>query len=85
MFFLSPFFQKQQTRLQKQVVVPGKEPKYTGVVQALFVITREEGLLALWKGISPRLLRIVPGQAITFMTYEAVSSQLSSFGIFSSN
>ena len=27
---------------------------------------------ALWKGISPRLMRIVPGQAITFTTYETV-------------
>ncbi|KAL7581738.1 hypothetical protein ACA910_022275 [Epithemia clementina (nom. ined.)] len=74
-----------KTRLQKQVVVPGKEPKYTSLVQACLVIAREEGVLALWKGITPRLLRIVPGQAITFMTYEAVSSTLTSFGFFTSS
>jgi hypothetical protein len=33
---------------------------------------REEGPAALWKGITPRLMRIMPGQAITFMTYEFV-------------
>jgi solute carrier family 25 citrate transporter 1 len=71
-----------KTRLQKQVVIPGKEPKYTGLVQACVTIAREEGILALWKGITPRLLRIMPGQAITFMTYEAVSSKLSSMGFF---
>jgi solute carrier family 25 citrate transporter 1 len=63
-----------KTRLQKQVVHEGKVPKYTGLLQACFVIAKEEGVLALWKGITPRLLRIMPGQAITFMTYEAVSS-----------
>jgi solute carrier family 25 (mitochondrial citrate transporter), member 1 len=66
-----------KTRLQKQVVVPGKPAKYTGLVQACGLIAKEEGVLALWKGITPRLLRIMPGQAITFMTYEAVSKQLS--------
>lgn len=63
-----------KTRMQKQVVVPGKVPKYTGLFQACVVIAKEEGFLALWKGITPRLLRIMPGQAITFMTYEAVTS-----------
>ena len=53
-----------------------KQPKYSGLVQACGVIAREEGILALWKGITPRLMRIMPGQAITFMTYEAVSSFL---------
>jgi solute carrier family 25 citrate transporter 1 len=55
-----------KTRLQKQIVHPGKTPKYTGLGQACVVIAKEEGVLALWKGITPRLLRIVPGQAITF-------------------
>ena len=68
--------------MQKQVIRPGAELKYKGVFQAVALIAREEGYFALWKGISPRLLRIVPGQAITFMTYEAVSSTLTSNGLF---
>lgn len=71
-----------KTRLQKQVVSPGKAPKYTGLLQGIGVVVRDEGVLALWKGITPRLLRIMPGQAITFMTYEAVSAQMKSFGWF---
>jgi solute carrier family 25 (mitochondrial citrate transporter), member 1 len=71
-----------KTRLQKQVVLPGKMPKYTGLWQACVVIAREEGVLALWKGITPRLLRIMPGQAITFMTYEAVTSRMNKYGYF---
>jgi solute carrier family 25 citrate transporter 1 len=71
-----------KTRLQKQVITPGKTPKYTGLFQACVLIGKEEGVLALWKGITPRLLRIMPGQAITFMTYEAASRQLSATGYF---
>ena len=71
-----------KTRLQKQVIQHGKTPKYTGLMQALVVIAKEEGPLALWKGITPRLLRIMPGQAITFMTYEAVTAQMNKFGWF---
>lgn len=72
-----------KTRLQKQVVIPGRPPKYTGLLSGMAVVAREEGIFALWKGIVPRLLRIVPGQAITFMTYEAVSAQMNRFGWFS--
>jgi solute carrier family 25 citrate transporter 1 len=71
-----------KTRLQKQVITAGKTPKYSGLIQACLLIAKEEGVLALWKGITPRLLRIMPGQAITFMTYEAASRQLSSTGFF---
>ena len=71
-----------KTRLQKQVVTPGKPAKYTGLIQACGVIAKEEGVLALWKGITPRLMRIMPGQAVTFMVYEAVSSRMNRYGWF---
>ena len=71
-----------KTRMQKQVVVPGRTVKYTGLGQSCVVIAREEGVFALWKGITPRLMRIMPGQAITFMTYEAVSAQMNRMGWF---
>lgn len=71
-----------KTRMQRQVIHPGHEPKYKGIVQGCTVIAREEGMKSLWKGLTPRLMRIVPGQAITFMTYEAVSSHMSKMGIF---
>ena len=63
-----------KTRLQKQntTKIVNGTPKYTGLIQACFKIANEEGAGALWKGITPRLMRIVPGQAITFTTYEAV-------------
>ncbi|CAM9834508.1 unnamed protein product [Ectocarpus sp. 8 AP-2014] len=65
-----------KTRLQKQVVIPGQAPKYGGFISAISLIAKEEGVKALWKGLTPRLMRIMPGQAITFMTYEWVSKRL---------
>ncbi len=63
-----------KTRLQKQNTAKNVHgtPKYTGLVQGGLRIAKEEGGGALWKGITPRLMRIVPGQAITFATYEIV-------------
>jgi len=71
-----------KTRMQKQVIRPGTEPKYQSLMQSCMMIAKEEGTLALWKGITPRLMRIMPGQAITFMTYEAVSKQMERYGMF---
>jgi len=70
-----------KTRVQKQVIIPGQPPKYGGLFSSVILIAKEEGVSALWKGLTPRLMRIMPGQAITFMTYEAVSKKLHEFNI----
>lgn len=74
-----------KTRMQKQVIHEGIEPKYKNLAQSCTVIAKEEGYAALWKGITPRLMRIMPGQAITFMTYEAVSARMDRYGWFKYN
>lgn len=53
----------------------GGEMKYKGMVHAIRTIFAEEGLLALWKGLLPRLMRIPPGQAIMW----AVADQVTGF------
>lgn len=72
-----------KTRMQKQVITVDQPAKYTGLLQSCLLISKEEGWQALWKGITPRLMRIMPGQAITFMVYEKVSSTFVKFGILS--
>ena len=42
-------------------------------------IMREEGWRAFYKGLTPRLLRVAPGQAITFMVYERIQKWLNTF------
>lgn len=39
----------------------------------------KEGPRAFYKGLTPRLLRVAPGQAVTFMVYEKVKSWLDVF------
>lgn len=62
--------------ISSQVIITGQAPKYDGFVSSVALIAKEEGVRALWKGLTPRLMRIMPGQAITFMTYEWVSKRL---------
>lgn len=42
-------------------------------------IYKEEGWRAFYKGLTPRLLRVAPGQAITFMVYERIQRWINSF------
>lgn len=49
--------------------------KYKGFFDVLVKIPKEEGILAFWKGLLPRLLRIPPGQAIVW----AVSDQITGY------
>ena len=71
-----------KTRLQKQsnLSSTSNTPKYRSLPQTMVLIGREEGYQGLWKGISARLMRIVPGQAITFMTYEFVKNTIGEGG-----
>eukprot|EP00850_Spirogloea_muscicola_P014439 SM000103S09531 [mRNA] locus=s103:412815:416468:- [translate_table: standard] len=64
-----------KTRLMAQDRSPGMELRYRGLFHALTRIAAEEGILALWKGLLPRLMRIPPGQAIVW----AVADQVTGF------
>ncbi|KAF8058771.1 mitochondrial carrier domain-containing protein [Lyophyllum atratum] len=61
-----------KTRLQKATAVPG-----TTAFQRIIAIAqdmwRTEGFRSFYKGITPRVLRVAPGQAIVFAVYERVS------------
>lgn len=59
-----------KTRLMAQS--RSSELKYKGMFHAIRTIYAEEGILALWKGLLPRLMRIPPGQAIMW----AVADQI---------
>lgn len=40
--------------------------EYKSTFDCLLKMGRDEGFLALWKGSTARVARLVPGQAITF-------------------
>ncbi|SCU91809.1 LAMI_0E07382g1_1 [Lachancea mirantina] len=65
-----------RTRLRQAPCQNGK-PKYTGLIQSFRVIIKEEGLVSMYGGLTPHLLRTVPNSIIMFGTWELVIKLLS--------
>ncbi|KAJ1729984.1 Mitochondrial succinate-fumarate transporter, partial [Coemansia biformis] len=60
-----------KTRIQKATSLKG-ESAWTRFVTVTRDIAQKEGYKAFYRGLTPRVLRVAPGQAITFMVYEKV-------------
>ena len=60
-----------RTRL-RQPPPPNLPPRYTALVQSFRLILLEEGWRALYGGLSPHLLRVVPNAVTMFWVYEKV-------------
>jgi len=64
-----------KTRLQKTPAEPGQT-----ALQRIVLISRDmfrqEGPKAFYKGITPRVMRVAPGQAVTFTVYEYLKKKL---------
>lgn len=58
-----------KTRLQKTAFA-SKESGLVRIAKIGKQLIREEGIHALYKGITPRIMRVAPGQAVTFTVYE---------------
>lgn len=57
-----------------QETIKGQELVYKGFIHAFRKIAAEEGLPALWKGLVPRLMRLAPGQAITWTVVTRITT-----------
>jgi len=64
-----------KTRLQKTPGVPGETAiqRITAIARDMF---KQEGFHAFYKGITPRIMRVAPGQAVTFTVYEYLKEKL---------
>ena len=60
-----------KTRLQGT-----KASQYAGTLDCFRQILAKEGLGAFYAGLVPRLGRVVPGQGIIFMSFEAIQAFL---------
>lgn len=58
-----------KTRLQRTPASPG-ETALQRIVGISGQMWKQEGLRAFWMGITPRIMRVAPGQAVTFAVYE---------------
>ncbi|KAK4694197.1 hypothetical protein P7C71_g3346, partial [Lecanoromycetidae sp. Uapishka_2] len=69
-----------KTRLQK---TPG-EPGETAISRVRTIardMFKQEGFHAFYKGITPRIMRVAPGQAVTFTMYEYLKGWLESTNV----
>jgi solute carrier family 25 citrate transporter 1 len=69
-----------KTRLQKTPAEPGTTAwmRISRIAGDMF---KQEGFHAFYKGITPRIMRVAPGQAVTFTVYEYLRSKLESSNI----
>ncbi|OIW32920.1 mitochondrial carrier [Coniochaeta ligniaria NRRL 30616] len=68
-----------KTRLQKMPAEPGVSAiqRITRIAADMF---KQEGFHAFYKGITPRIMRVAPGQAVTFTVYEYLKDKLEKSG-----
>jgi len=50
--------------------------KSTATPANIVTMNRQEGFHAFYKGITPRIMRVAPGQAVTFTVYEFLKEKL---------
>ncbi|KAF7724460.1 hypothetical protein EC973_000969 [Apophysomyces ossiformis] len=65
-----------KTRIQKSSATGSGWERFKVVTTEIYT---KEGFRAFYKGLTPRVLRVAPGQAVTFMVYEKVKSWLDVF------
>ncbi|KAK1762571.1 mitochondrial carrier domain-containing protein [Phialemonium atrogriseum] len=68
-----------KTRLQKTPAEVGSTAmqRITKIASEMF---KQEGFHAFYKGITPRVMRVAPGQAVTFTVYEYLKEKLEKSG-----
>ena len=64
-----------KTRLQKTPAEPG-QTAMGRIVTIANSMWKQEGARAFWMGITPRVMRVAPGQAVTFAVYEYLKGVL---------
>ncbi|KAI1021302.1 hypothetical protein LB505_000345 [Fusarium chuoi] len=64
-----------KTRLQKATAEPGVGA-WTRITRIAGDMFKQEGVHAFYKGITPRIMRVAPGQAVTFTVYEFLKDKL---------
>ncbi|WEW61169.1 Mitochondrial succinate-fumarate transporter [Emydomyces testavorans] len=64
-----------KTRLQRTPSEPGQSA-ISRIVSISRDMFKQEGARAFYKGITPRVMRVAPGQAVTFTVYEFLREKL---------
>ncbi|ESO11150.1 hypothetical protein HELRODRAFT_104748 [Helobdella robusta] len=62
-----------KTRIQSMKVIDGK-PEYSGALDVLVRVIKNEGFFSLWKGFTPYYARLGPHTVLTFIILEQMNS-----------
>lgn len=68
-----------ETRVQNVAARPG-EREFPRMLRLASGLVRQEGFTSLYKGLGPRLLRVGPGQAVSFTAYEFIMAHVHNIG-----
>lgn len=60
-----------RTRL-RQAPMDNGQPKYKGLIHCFKLVWKEQGMMGLYGGLTPHLMRTVPSAAIMFGMYEGI-------------
>eukprot|EP00899_Mesostigma_viride_P011676 jgi/Mesvir1/20509/Mv12391-RA.1 len=69
-------FQVLRSRMQRRPLKDGRQPLYAGVRDAFRKTVRNGGVFALYNGLVPHMLRVMPASALTFLVYETTMAYL---------
>ncbi|XP_049285273.1 mitochondrial 2-oxodicarboxylate carrier [Anopheles funestus] len=71
-------FDVAKSRIQGPQPVPG-QVKYRTTFGSMMIVAREEGFAALYKGLTPKVMRLGPGGAIMLVVYDYVYAFLDDY------
>lgn len=63
-------------RLQSQLGLQKEQLVYRGPIDAAIKIVKQEGITALWKGLTPTMFRNASNQSCNFMSYNLIKQHL---------
>mmetsp|Transcript_17586 Transcript_17586/g.21078 ORF Transcript_17586/g.21078 Transcript_17586/m.21078 type:complete len:295 (-) Transcript_17586:562-1446(-) len=70
-----------KVRLQTQMPLANGSMKYTGMMQTVYTVTSEEGPRALWKGLSPAMLRQCSYTGLSMAIYTPIRDAIAGDGV----
>ena len=70
-----------KVRLQMQAPLADGSYRYTGFLQTMYKVGKDEGVSALWRGLHPALVRQISYTGLSFVIYEPVRNAIAGEGV----
>jgi len=74
-----------RNRLMVQYHSTSSKPLYSGPIDCVRQVIQQDGVVGMWKGLTPTLLRDIPGVGVWYLSYELTRVALTPKGQSSAN